>query len=269
MPIVLVNNIHLHYEIQGQGQPVVLIHGLGSSTLDWEHQVAFLSQFYQVITFDLRGHGQSDKPKEHYSVPMFSQDVIALIRELTQEPVHLIGHSLGGMVAFQVVLDAPEIIKSLTILNSAPSVIFPSIKSRILFYLRTLNVRFFGMYWLSHQIAKMAFPYPTQNELRAKFISRWMQNDPIAYSHALHAFNHWDVSNRMPEIKCPTLIIGAEHDYTPILYKESYTKTIKNAELVLIPNSFHMTLMDQPDALNKILFDFLNKHFSIQQMHSK
>lgn len=264
MPTLLANNINLYYEIHGQGQPLVFIHGLGSSTQDWENQVTFFSQYYQVITFDLRGHGQSDKPDEHYTVPLFASDATQLIRAISQQPVHLVGHSLGGMVAFQLILDAPELVKSLTILNSAPSVTFPSLRSRILFYLRTLNVRFFGMYLLSHQLAKLVFPYPTQAQLRTKFIERWMKNDPIAYAHSLHAFSHWDVSKRLSEIKCPTLIVGAEHDYTPIAYKQLYTRLIPNAELVMIPNSFHMTLLDQPDAFNKVLFDFLNKHFSAQ-----
>ncbi len=262
MPYASANNISLYYEIQGEGSPLVFLHGLGSSIKDWENQINYFAKKYQVITPDLRGHGKSDKPKEHYSVPLFSADITQFIKTVVNQPVHLIGHSLGGMVAFQLAIDHPELLKSLTIINSGPSVIFPSLISRVRFLMRLLSVRLFGMHQISHALAKMLFPNPQQLSLRTQFIHRWMENDPHAYLNSLHAFHDWDVTAKLSSIKCPTLIVGSDHDYTPIAYKDFYTRLIPNAELAIIPNSYHMANLDQPDEVNKALDNFLTKHFN-------
>ena len=120
MPKLHVNNIDIHYEITGEGQPLLFIHGLGSSSLDWEEQVSFFSKDYKVITFDVRGHRLSDKPLDPYSIQLFSGDTSALIKSLDLPPVHVVGISMGGMIAFQLAVDGPELLKSMTIVNSAP-----------------------------------------------------------------------------------------------------------------------------------------------------
>ena len=79
MPTLLANNIMLYYEVAGQGQTLAFIHGLGSSTRDWEFQIPAFSKKYQVVTFDLRGHGQSAKPAGPYTIEMFTDDLAGLL----------------------------------------------------------------------------------------------------------------------------------------------------------------------------------------------
>ena len=117
----MVNDIQLYYEITGQGQPLLFIHGLGSSTRDWEAQVSPFAANYQVITFDLRGHGRSDKPPGPYTLPLFTADTAGLLKALGLDAAHVVGISLGGGIAFQLALDYPELVKTLTIVNSAPA----------------------------------------------------------------------------------------------------------------------------------------------------
>ncbi|WP_147466093.1 alpha/beta fold hydrolase, partial [Pseudomonas syringae group genomosp. 3] len=112
----------LHYEEYGQGEPVLLLHGLGSSCQDWEYQIPVLASHYRVIVMDMRGHGRSDKPHERYSIKAMSNDVEALIEHLRLGPVHLVGLSMGGMIGFQLAVDQPHLLKSLCIVNSAPQV---------------------------------------------------------------------------------------------------------------------------------------------------
>ena len=90
MPTLSANNIKLYYEEQGDGQPLVFIHGLGSSTDDWESQVPEFSQYYRVITFDLRGHGKSEKPAGPYQIPMMVADLAGLLQTLNVPAVHLV-----------------------------------------------------------------------------------------------------------------------------------------------------------------------------------
>lgn len=87
---------NLHYEEYGHGAPLLLVHGLGSSTRDWEKQIPVLSAHYHLIVVDVRGHGRSDKPPERYSIEGFSADLIALIEHLGLGPVHLVGWSMGA-----------------------------------------------------------------------------------------------------------------------------------------------------------------------------
>ena len=86
----------LHYEEYGQGEPLVLLHGLGSSCQDWELQVPTLSRNYRVILMDIRGHGRSDKPGDGYQIATFSADLLALLEHLHTGPVHFVGLSMGA-----------------------------------------------------------------------------------------------------------------------------------------------------------------------------
>ncbi len=259
MPYLKINDINLYYECQGQGEPILFIHGLGSSSRDWEYQTPYFNQNYQLLLFDLRGHGKSDKPDHPYTIVQFTSDTAELIKALFPQGVHVVGHSLGGMIAFQLAVDYPALVKTLTILNSGPAAVLPSFKARFLFLLRFYDVRLFGMQHISKQLGKMLFPEPEQASLRETFIQRWNENDPKAYTNALRAFRGWSVMHRINTIKCPTLIITADEDYTPVAFKEFYAKLIPNAELVIIKNSRHITIIDQADVFNKTVDDFLKK----------
>lgn len=260
MPYIKINDINVYYELHGQGEPLLLIHGLGASTRDWEYQLDFFKTRYQVLIFDLRGHGKSDKPNYPYTVSLFASDTSALIRHHFPQGMHVVGHSLGGMVAFQLAVDEPELVKTLTILNSAPAVIFPSIKDHFLFFLRTYNVKLFGMHAMSVQLSKMLFPESSQESFREEFVKRWSENDPKAYVNSLRAFRGWTVMHRLHSLLCPTLIVAADQDYTPVTFKEYYTRLIPNAELVVIKNSRHITIVDQAEEFNKVVMNFLMRN---------
>jgi len=88
-----INGTDLYYEVTGKGQPLAFIHGLGDSTQTWEKQVAFFSSTYKVVTFDVRGHGRSDKPAGPYSIPLFAEDTAGLLRSLQLAPAHVVGLS--------------------------------------------------------------------------------------------------------------------------------------------------------------------------------
>src|SRR5438105_12464497 len=128
MPKARVNGIELHYESAGEGPPLLFLHGLGSSGQDWRRQVRAFTDRFRVITYDVRGHGASDKPPGPYSVPLFAQDAAALLRELETGPAHLCGLSMGGMIAFQLAVDFPELVQTMTIVNSGPSMVLETAK---------------------------------------------------------------------------------------------------------------------------------------------
>lgn len=260
MSFLSINKIKIHYEIYGQGEPILFIHGLGSSIQDWENQITYFSAHYQVVVLDLRGHGSSDKPTEPYSVSLFTQDVAQLIQTLKLEKVNVVGHSLGGMIAFQLALDYPKLIHTLTIVNSAPAVSFPSLKFKMGFYMRYVIVMLFGVGVLSRLLAYKVFPKEDQEELRKQFIERWSQNDPKAYMNSLGVFTQWSVIDRLSELTCPTLIIAAAQDYSTVASKKAYAQLIANSEVVVIEDSRHMSIVDKPLALNQALWNFLQRN---------
>ena len=145
MPTIHVNGVDLYYETHGSGEPVLLIHGLGSSTQDWEPQIPDLSKQFEVITFDVRGHGRSSKPEQRYSVKLFADDTAALIRALGIGPTHVVGISMGGMIAFQLAVDAPELLRSLVIVNSGPAMPIKTLSQRMVIWSRIAIVRIRGM----------------------------------------------------------------------------------------------------------------------------
>lgn len=259
MPKLLVNDIEQYYESRGQGSPLLLIHGLGSSTQDWEMQVAYFSKFYQVITYDVRGHGRSDKPPGPYSVPLFAADIIALMRELHLGPLNIVGISMGGAIAFQMSIDAPDLINSMVIVNFTPELIMRTFKERMTLWLRTMIVRVLGMRKMGQVLSDRLFPKPEHEELRKRFTNSWAKNDKRAYLNSLNALVGWSVADRLNEIDCPVLVIASDEDYTPVATKEAFIGKIKSAELVVIDDARHAVIVERPDEFNQVLHGFLKR----------
>lgn len=256
---VRVDDVELHCEIAGEGEPLLLVHGLGSCTEDWTPQIERFRQDYRVIAFDLRGHGRSSKPREGYSIPRFARDTALLLEALDTGPVHVVGISLGGMVAFQLAVDAPELVKSMTIVNSGPLVPAQTFKQRLPLYVRLLYIRTLGLRRMAKMIAKRLFPEPGQADLRNQFIERLAANDKRCYVASLRAiFAGWGVAERLGDIRCPVLFLAADQDYTPVELKQTFVDRMPDARMVVIPDSRHALPMEKPREFNRALADFLD-----------
>lgn len=259
MPYFDNDGCQLHYEDYGHGAPLLLVHGLGSSTRDWEYQIPVLAQHYRVIALDVRGHGRSDKPRGAYRIADFADDVAALIEYLQLPPVHLVGISMGGMIGFQLGVDRPELLRSLTIVNSGPEVKAKSPGDWLEIAKRWTLSRLLSLETIAKALAKLLFPKPEQAELRRKVEERWPQNDKHAYLASLDAIIGWGVRERLKRITCPTLVISADRDYTPVERKREYVAEMPNARLLVIENSRHATPLDQPERFNSALLAFLGE----------
>ncbi|MFX0041167.1 MAG: alpha/beta fold hydrolase [Promethearchaeota archaeon] len=259
MPKVKVRDIEIYYEITGEGDPLLLIHGLGSSTRDWEEQVPAFSQRFQVITLDLRGHGKTDKPKGPYSMKMFGEDIAELLRDLGVQKTHILGISLGGSIAFQFAVDYPELVKSLVIVNASIEVRVDSFKMKLEVFKRTFIVKLVGMKKMGEVLAPRLFIKPEQEDLRKKMIERWAENDKKAYLSAMYALKGWSVRDQLNKIKFPTLVIGSDEDYAPSSIKEEYTQLIPNAKFIEIKDARHAVTMEKPKKFNDIVMKFLTE----------
>ncbi len=260
MPLLETNHTKLYYEISGKGPALVFIHGLGSSTRDWEYQVPEFSKEYQVITIDLRGHGRSDKPDGPYTIPMFAADVAALLQALDIPSAHIVGISLGGAVAFQLALDHPAMVKTLTIVNSAPALGGTREQAQQEIERRVGIVQQYGMQAMGQSLAPALFPQPEHASLRDAFVTRWAENDPAAYIAATRSMLDWDVTGQLGSIQSPTLILTADQDYSPVAVKEAYAKLLPNAQLAVIANAHHAVPLEQSQEFNRVLAQFLAQH---------
>jgi len=260
MPQVKVNDIHVYYEVNGQGQPLLFLHGLGSSVRDWDFQVPEFSRSYQTIAFDLRGHGQSDKPAGPYSLPLFASDTAGLLKALGLGPAHVVGISLGGGIAFQLALDSPSLVKTLTIVNSGPAMVGSTQEARQEVDRRVAIVQQMGMRAMGQALSGTLFPKPEQASLRDTFVERWAENDPRAYIEATLSVVGWNVTDKISSIQCPTLVISADQDYTPLALKEAYVRLMPHAQLAVIADAHHATPVEKPEEFNAVLAQFLAGH---------
>ena len=257
MPSLRVNGAEFYYEEAGTGTPVLLLHGLGSNAGDWEFQAAALSRQYRAIAMDVRGHGRSSKPPGPYSVAQFAADAVALLRGLGAAPAHVVGLSMGGMIAFQMAVDSPDMVRSLTIVNSGPEMILRTLKGRMMIRMRFAIVRLFGMRSMGRTIAKALFPDPGQEGLRQRFADTLGANDPRAYLDALRAINGWSVLDRIGGIGCPALVASSDRDYSPVEWKRQYAALMPRAEVAVIAGSRHAAPLDSPEELNRLILGFL------------
>jgi 3-oxoadipate enol-lactonase len=258
MPVVEINGSRMHYEERGRGPQLLLLHGLGSCASDWEHQIGALATDFRVLCCDLRGHGLSDKPEGPYSIAGFAHDVAALLEALHVERTHVVGVSMGGMVALQLAADRPELVRRLVIVNSAAEVV-PRGWQWALVWQRLAMLRLTGMARMARMVGKRLFPRPEQRWLRDTFEARFAANDKRAYTSALHAIVGWSVSERLPDIAAPALWISGDRDYTPPAVKERFVRAMPNAELRVIADSGHATPADQPEAFNRLVLEFLGQ----------
>ena len=258
MPHANVNNISLYYEEQGVGKPLILLHGLGADGRSWEYQRAVFAEQYRVLVVDVRGHGRSAKPPGPYSVPQFANDMFALLDHLQVDQFHLVGLSMGGMIGFQMAVDQPARFKSVTVVNSGPELVAQNWKERWQIVQRRLVLNFSSMEKIGQFIGERLFPEPHQAEYLVMFVQQMRENDPRAYKAATNALIGWSVRAKLNRIQCPVLVISGDMDYTPVANKAAYVREMPTAQLRVIENSRHGTPIDQPEAFNTAVLQFLH-----------
>ncbi len=249
----------IHFIDVGKGPVIVLLHGLASHSGDWEKQIDRLSESYRVIAPDFRGHGKTSLPSGPYKIKDLARDACALITHLNISDYHLVGFSLGGMVAFELaLLDQPRL-HSLTIINSGPgiNVSYWTIKTKLL--MRKLVITFLGMGYLGKMIGKTLYPDPKHSSLREHFENQMQRMDKRSYEYTLRAIGSFNVTNLIHTLTIPTLIVSSDQDYTPVSTKEAYAKLLLNSEVKVIKDSRHATPMDKPEALSNAVTEFIGK----------
>jgi pimeloyl-ACP methyl ester carboxylesterase len=257
------HDVELFYEDIGAGEPVLLLHGLGSSSAEWAAQIEALAPRYRVLAVDIRGSGRSRDLQQHatpFSIMQFANDAARLLDHLGAIRAHVVGLSLGGMITFQLAVDHPRLVGTLTIVNSVPELVPRTLKEHVTVGLRSCVARILGPAGVARLLAPRLFPKPEEAPLRQRFIEFMSRNDKQTYIATQRAMFGWSVLDRIEKIEAPVLVVHSEHDYWPVELKRAYVRRMKRAELVVIPDVGHALPIQAPERFNNVLAAFLERH---------
>ena len=245
------NGIEIDYEVSGHGRPVLLSHGYSATRRMWDGQHQALGDRYRTISWDMRGHGQTESPDDpaQYSAELTIADMRALLGHLGLQRAVIGGLSLGGYASLGFALAHPEMVEALVICDSGPG--YRNAEARAQWNERALS---------------------RAGELEAKGLgalagrSREMQ-EAMGHHRSAQGLAHAargmlaqtgsTVIDGLPSIRVPTLVIVGDQD-TPFLAPCEYiAKKIPGARLETIAGAGHSSNLDRPEAFNRILLDFL------------
>jgi pimeloyl-ACP methyl ester carboxylesterase len=265
MPKTRVNDIELYYEIHGAGDPLVLITGLGYGIWSWFKQIPAFAQKYQVVVFDNRGVGGSDKPDCEYSIKMLADDAYALLKNLGLARAHVLGASMGGFIAQQLALDHPELVKSLilccTSFGGKNSVLAPWGTWKPLLEIEGLGPD--EIIRRGHGLAYSADYAQHHPDEMDNLVKLQLANSVPRYAwlRQFWAGAKFDLESRVAEIKAPTLIMtGSEDLLVPSENSKLLEAKIAGARRATIAGAGHVVFIERAEEFNKIVLDFLSEH---------
>lgn len=261
MSMTTVGNIELYYEREGAGPPVLFISGLSGDHNEWAPSVALLKQQYECITFDNRGTGQSSRPQSGYTIPDLTRDTLGLLDALSISRTHIVGMSMGGLIAQSIALQRPELVGGLVQVGS-----FAVANPRVMHVMnsRKLLQRKMERYeYIWALAAWMLGPKALGKPGFADGFARKAADNP--HAQALHAFDQlvdgigqFDGRAQLKQIRQPALVMVGEHDIltTPQQAKD-LAEGITGAELVVLPDVGHFCHLEDPKGFTRPIDSFL------------
>jgi 3-oxoadipate enol-lactonase len=257
MCFFLHNGRALHYLERGRGEPLILIHGLGSSGADWALQVRSLEGQFRLIVPDLPGSGHSAPLSEGCSVVEFASSLWALADHLGAERVNIVGFSLGGAVGLEMALQRPQSVRRLGLINSLATYRLDHWSKWLEAALTLILVPLIGMRTAARLAAKRLFPMPWQESLRERAAAVVSAVPASNYLLTARALIRWSAVDRLQRLTAKTLMIAAENDFTPVEEKRVLAARL-GADFVVVRGSRHGTPFDAVRATNASLAAFLN-----------
>jgi len=266
MPFCKCQEIEVYYETDGEGEALGLVSGLSGGSWSWYEQVPFFKNHFRTVTFDNRGAGRSSMPAGPYSIKQLAKDALCLLDHLAIDKTFLLGLSMGGMIAQELVLLAPDRIQAVVLgcthcggdLRIPPS---PKV-------LET----FMNNAGLSHeQIVDKNLPFffsESCRKNRSQVIEAYRKaqlETPLQPEHAFHAqlqaIGTFGCCDRLSQIHVPTLIItGSDDVLVPAANARILAGHIPHAELVEIPGAGHAIHAECREQLNELSLAFFRRH---------
>jgi pimeloyl-ACP methyl ester carboxylesterase len=250
----------LSHTIRGDGPPIIFIQGVGVSGSGWEPQVDFLAQHFRCLTFDNRGIGLSQPPDSGHlaslTVPQMAGDALALMDAQGWESAHVAGHSMGGLIALEIALQARERVRSLALLCTfargsiattlSPAMLWTGLRTRL--GTRAMRRRAF---------LEMTMPpgVPADPVQIGALFGHDLADQPPITMKQLAAIRKHDVTARLPELAgISTLVLSASGDrIAPPFAGHAIAAGIPGARYVEIPGAAHGVTLQEPSEVNALL----------------
>ena len=258
--------VDLYYEVSNQGRPVLLIQGVGVVSEGWRLQVDALRQRFQALIFDNRGIGKSAPCSAPISIEGMAEDARALMDAAGWESAHVIGHSMGGVIAQQLALDCPRRVRSLSLLCTfargkdaarlTPWVLWMTLRTRV--GTRPMRRRAF----LEMICPPAALQTADTDALALRFaelIGRDLAEQPPILMKQLMAMSRHNAYSRLGELRdIPTLVVSAEHDRIALPRDgQMLASAIPGARFELLRDTSHGVIIHAPGRVNDLLLRFL------------
>jgi len=266
MPQVDVDGLTINYEVQGEGEPLLLVPYLGADNACYAFQLPAYTEQFNCISVDLPGSGESDKPAGPYSMEAYADQLSGFLAAIGIERAHVAGVSLGAAVGMHLAARHPERVKTLSLHSSW---------HRTDEYMRAVLGLWRGAAGAGPTVADAViggiFPFCFTPEMyveRPDFVQalddfvRGRPAQPLeAFLAQTEAVLAHDASSALGQIKAPTLVTFGAHDVvTSTRFAEPLTGGIANSELVVFDHLSHAGLHEDPDAFNAATLDFLSRH---------
>ncbi len=263
MPRVHVNGASLYYEESGSGpETIVFAHGLLFSGQMFEAQINALKDHYHCISFDFRGQGQSQVTRGGYDMETLYEDTVSLLSSMQATPCHFVGLSMGGFIGMRIAARRPELLKSLTLLDTSAD---PEPSENILRYkMLGLVARWLSIGLVIDKVMPVMFGRKFMNDparaaLRKEWKQRMIANNKAGSTRALRGvLNRQGVYGELASIKIPTLVMVGDQDVATVPAKsERIHNRIAGSKLITIPGAGHSPSIEEPDFINQSIGQFL------------
>jgi 3-oxoadipate enol-lactonase len=261
MPRMQANGQDLYYEVHGEGEPLLCVHGLACDTLAWIPQVQAFAAAHRTVIFDNRDVGQSSMADGPYEISDMAQDALALADGLELESFHLLGASMGGAIAQEMALAAPERIRTLTLaISFAGSGAYGPFRSR---------------HW-GERVQRMTWEQRVDELLLLTMSERWfedagavewlrgvMLNHPHpqpadAFARQVDAAGRFDVRERLGALEMPVHVIGAERDIlVPVWKCREVHELIPGSKYTVLEGAPHGITLERAEEFNAAVLDFI------------
>jgi pimeloyl-ACP methyl ester carboxylesterase len=252
----------LAWDSDGEGPAVLLLHGIGSSRRKWGPHVAQLvAAGYRVVRVDLRGFGDSETPPGKYVMDDFVGDMVALVEGVGLDRFHLVGHSLGGMIAQRYLIDRPERVRSVSLVSTTSH--NGRRASAIARLMVTLAEHGFDAVLRdgrvraeAEAIVLEAFPAGTPLSM----LGRGMEQPSASLANAWRACIDFSAKDRLGEVRCPALVVHGTNDMLiPLRAGELVAQAIPGATWIAMNGAGHSLPQERAEAFTRALVDFLHR----------
>jgi 3-oxoadipate enol-lactonase len=259
-----VNGAEINYRIDGpEGAPwVTLSNSLATTHRMWDAQMAAFTREYRVLRYDKRGHGESEVAPGPYSFELLADDVLALLEALQIGRTHFVGLSMGGMTGMTMALRKPAVLRSLVLCDttSRDPLGDPALwQQRIDAVAAGTSMEPL----VESTVARFLTPDTVKNRPAvADAVRAMVRTTPVAgYVACCQAIAKLNLTHRLPEIALPTLVVvGADDPATTVAMARTIHQGIAGAELVILKDAAHLSNLEQPEAFNAAVLDFLKRH---------